>query len=115
MRKEIDGFLEHVVVDQGTASAELVFPATFTGFKGHFPEQPVLPGVCQITLAMVMADRIRGCRTQLSAVTNAKFVSMVVPEQPLEIACVLSGDKLTANLTSAGKRVAQFKLRIEDA
>jgi 3-hydroxyacyl-[acyl-carrier-protein] dehydratase len=115
MRKEIDGILKNFVVADGTASAELIFSSTFTGFKGHFPEQPVLPGVCQMTLALVMADRMRGRRTQLAAVTNAKFLSVVVPDQPVEISCVLKEDKLTASLTSKGERVAQFKLRIQDA
>lgn len=115
MRKEIDGFLKNVVTGEGTASAELIFPPSFTGFKGHFPEQPVLPGVCQITLALVLADRMRGQRTQLVAVTNAKFVAVVIPDQPLTISCVLKEEKLSAELTSNGERVAQFKLRVEDA
>lgn len=115
MRKEIDGFLNNYAGEGETASAELVFPTTFTGFHGHFPDQPILPGVCQITLALVMADRMLGRRTKMAAVTNAKFVAVVTPDQLLEIACTLKDDKLTANLTSNGERVAQFKLRIEHA
>lgn len=115
MRKEINGFLRNFSAEGDAATAELAFPPEFTGFQGHFPEQPILPGVCQMTLALVMADRMQGRRTKMAAVTNAKFVAVVMPDQPLEISCTLTDGKLTANLTSKGERVGQFKLRIEDA
>ncbi|MDH3982160.1 MAG: hypothetical protein OES84_04585 [Kiritimatiellaceae bacterium] len=115
MRKEIDGFLNNYAAEGDSATAELVFPATFTGFKGHFPNQPILPGVCQMTLALVMADRMCGQRMNMSGITNAKFVAMVQPDQPVEIKCTLKDGKLGASLTSSGERVAEFKLKVEDA
>ncbi|VGO12040.1 hypothetical protein PDESU_00589 [Pontiella desulfatans] len=115
MRKEIDALLKNFVSDGDAASAELAFPAGFSGFQGHFPEQPVLPGVCQLTLAMVMADRMCGKRMKMGAATNAKFVAMVVPDQPLEIKCTLADGTLSASLTSKGERVGQFKLKVEHA
>jgi 3-hydroxyacyl-[acyl-carrier-protein] dehydratase len=115
MRREINRFLKNYAAEGNMATAELSFPSEFSGFQGHFPEQPILPGVCQMTLALVMADRMLGRRTKMTAVTNAKFVSVVTPDQPLEITCSLKDDKLTANLTSNSERVGQFKLRIEHA
>jgi hypothetical protein len=48
-------------------------------------------------------------------VVNAKFVAMVLPNQPLRIECHLVGDILKAKLLSGGERVAEFKLRIGNA
>ena len=115
MRQEIDGFLKNFSVDGDTATAELLFPETFSGFQGHFPAQPILPGVCQMMLVMVMADRMYDRRMEMSAVTNAKFVSVVQPDQPIEIKCTLKDGRLGASLTSTGARVAEFKLKVEDA
>jgi 3-hydroxyacyl-[acyl-carrier-protein] dehydratase len=115
MRKEIGSYLEDFVTEGDVASAGVLFPESFSGFQGHFPDQPVLPGVCQIALAMVMAERMRGTRQRLAEVVNAKFVAMVLPNQPLRIECHLVGDILKAKLLSGGERVAEFKLRVEDA
>ena len=115
MRREIDGYLEGFASEGDTAEAEITFGEGFSGFKGHFPEQPILPGVCQIALAMVMADRMRGTRQSLSQVVNAKFVSMVEPGQRLRVQCTLTDGLLRAKLHSGENRVAEFKLKVEDA
>ncbi len=115
MKKEIDGYLEDFSVEGDVASAGILFPECFSGFQGHFPDQPVLPGVCQIALTMVMAGRMCGSCQRLTEVVNAKFVAMVLPNQPLRIECRLDGEILKAKLLSEGERVAEFKLRVEDA
>jgi len=115
MRREIDGYLEGFVSEGDTAEAEITFENEFSGFSGHFPSQPVLPGVCQISLAMVMAERMRGTCQVLSEVVNAKFVSMVQPGQRLHVQCSLADGLLRAKLLSGETRVAEFKLRVEDA
>ncbi|MEN7972733.1 MAG: hypothetical protein ABFR47_02740 [Verrucomicrobiota bacterium] len=115
MRQEIDGYLEGFACEGDVATAEIAFGKDFSGFKGHFPEQPVLPGVCQIALAMAMAERMRGRRQSLAEVVNAKFVSMVEPEQRLQVECNLADGMLRVKLLSDDTRVAEFKLRVEDA
>ena len=115
MKKEIDGYLKNYATEGDTATAEILFPATFTGFRGHFPGQPVLPGVCQISVALAMAERLRGKRQVLAEIVNAKFVAMVVPDQLLQVRGTLVDGLLRAGITSGGERVAEFKLRVEDA
>jgi 3-hydroxymyristoyl/3-hydroxydecanoyl-(acyl carrier protein) dehydratase len=115
MRREIESYLEGFASEGDTAEAGIAFDEGFSGFKGHFPEQPILPGVCQIALAMVMAERMRGTRQVLTEVVNAKFVSMVRPGQRLQVECALADGLLRAKLHSGETRVAEFKLRVEDA
>lgn len=115
MRREIDSCLEDFVATDGKATATIVFDEGFSGFKGHFPEQPILPGVCQIALVLTMAERMRGVRQSLIEVVNAKFVSMVKPGQQLTVECSLTDGLLRAKLQSEGSRVAEFRLKVEDA
>ncbi|RKX42321.1 MAG: hypothetical protein DRP64_10065, partial [Verrucomicrobia bacterium] len=61
------------------------------------------------------AERLRGKRQVLGEVVNAKFVSMVVPDQLLLVQGTLVDGLLRAGITSGGERVAEFKLRVEDA
>ena len=115
MKKEIDGYLRNFVVEGDVATAEISFPSSFSGFQGHFPEQPVLPGVCQIGAAVALAGRMRGTRQVLAEIINAKFVAMVVPDQLLQLRGTLADGLLRVGITSGGERVAEFKLRVENA
>ncbi|MEA2069053.1 MAG: hypothetical protein U9P12_07625 [Verrucomicrobiota bacterium] len=115
MKKEIDGYLKNFTAGDDAATVEVSFPSSFSGFQGHFPEQPVLPGVCQIGAAVALAGRMCGTRQVLSEIINAKFVAMVVPDQLLLVRGTLADGLLRAGITSNGERVAEFKLRVEDA
>jgi len=115
VKKEIDELLKDFAVEGDAATVEVSFPANFSGFQGHFPGQPVLPGVCQIGAAVALAGRMCGTRQVLSEIVNAKFVAMVVPDQLLLVQGTLVDGLLRAGITSGGERVAEFKLRVEDA
>ncbi len=115
MKKEIDGCLKIFTAGDDAATVEVSFPECFTGFQGHFPEQPVLPGVCQIGAAVALAGRMRGTPQVLSEIINAKFVAMVVPDQLLQVRGTLVDGLLRASISSCGERVAEFKLRVENA
>ncbi len=115
MKKEINEWLKDFAVEGDAATVEISFPPSFSGFKGHFPQQPVLPGVCQIGLAVVLAGRMRETPQVLSEIINAKFVAMVVPDQLLQVRGTLIESLLRVSIMSDGERVAEFKLRVKDA
>ncbi len=115
MKTEIDEQLKNFAGDGTEATAEISFPETFIGFRGHFPEQPILPGVCQIGIALAMAEQMRKKPQTLIEVVKAKFVSVVMPEQLLTVQCRLADDLLRATISSSEERVAELKLRITDA
>ncbi|OGV41896.1 MAG: hypothetical protein A2X46_17740 [Lentisphaerae bacterium GWF2_57_35] len=72
----------------GSPSADFVFPGAFTGFSGHFPGQPVLPGVCFIEAAVALLEAWHGREATVRQVSNAKFSRMVLPDQPVALRCV---------------------------
>lgn len=84
----IDVFSEKVPVrdadGDGKYRVSMRFDETFTGFKGHFPGRPVLPGVCQILAFSVFACNASGLKLALREITKAKFLSVV---EPGETAC----------------------------
>jgi 3-hydroxyacyl-[acyl-carrier-protein] dehydratase len=48
-------------------------------FKGHFPGQPVLPGVCTLEIIKDCISSIRGNKVILSGISQCKFTGMVDP------------------------------------
>lgn len=48
-------------------------------FKGHFPGQPVVPGVCMIQLVMEVLETALGKRLQLLRSDNIKFLHFIDP------------------------------------
>lgn len=94
------------------------FDAGFIGFKGHFPDRPVLPGVCQILAISVFAGRAIGRNLRLGEIAKAKFLSVIEPGETVEFSFTLSdigGTVCLCGQTSVeGKgMVGKFKLVLE--
>jgi 3-hydroxyacyl-[acyl-carrier-protein] dehydratase len=49
-------------------------------FQGHFPGNPVLPGVVQIRILNDVVNTVLGQDLVMSNASNIKFINMVVPE-----------------------------------
>lgn len=54
-------------------------------FEGHFPEQPVVPGVCMLQMVKdIVADKAQR-NIQLQSLANVKFINVVIPQQHSEL------------------------------
>lgn len=62
----------------------LFVPATLGWFQGHFPVQPLLPGVAQLDWVMAFGAELAPDR-RFSAIENVKFQRPVLPESLLEL------------------------------
>lgn len=49
-------------------------------FKGHFPGQPVVPGVMMVEIIKQCTERITRTGLILKTASNIKFLSVMVPE-----------------------------------
>jgi 3-hydroxyacyl-[acyl-carrier-protein] dehydratase len=76
--------------ESGEVSATFLFAPEFSGFRGHFPERPVLPGVCQIQCAMAVLRRWSGRSLSLSAVKRAKFLAPVGPGDEMVVTATVA-------------------------
>jgi hypothetical protein len=62
-------------------SADFVFDAEASYFQGHFPGQPVLPGVVAVGMAHHFAEYFAHCPLRLCAVKKIKFTRIIRPAQ----------------------------------
>ncbi len=115
MRMEIKACMGEVSRNGDSIAAEFVFPCSFKGFKGHFPDKPVLPGVCMVQVALVLVDELTNRKCRLQRIGNAKFLSVVEPEQAVQVECSVQGNAVRASFMSGETRIATLKLAVADA
>lgn len=78
--------------DESHALLTLDVPAELIWFRGHFPDQPVLPGVIQLHWAALVASACFDLATTPREVKRLKFKSVVSPPTTLTLAVSLSND-----------------------
>jgi 3-hydroxyacyl-[acyl-carrier-protein] dehydratase len=66
-----------------TFTSEFVVPADHAALAGHFPGQPVVPGVVLLD-AVLAAIRTRASFV-LQAIPGAKFLAPVLPDERIEL------------------------------
>lgn len=48
-------------------------------YNGHFPEQPVVPGVMQLQIIKELVEKAKNSEFLLSDISAAKFLKMIIP------------------------------------
>ncbi|MCW1876824.1 hypothetical protein OMR58_20460 [Erwinia sp. INIA-01] len=61
-----------------------ILTTDFSGFRGHFPDNPLLPGIVQIMLARYTAAA--GKSAQLAGVKRCKFLHPIKPGETVSVA-----------------------------
>ena len=54
-------------------------------YEGHFPGQPVVPGVCTLTIIRECIGKILSKAVSFATIKECKYVSALIPEQGLKI------------------------------
>ena len=67
--------------DGDTINAQVAVDPTHKIFDGHFPGQPVLPGVCTVEILKELVGEVQGRKMKLSDANNMKFLSLVDPSK----------------------------------
>jgi len=49
-------------------------------FKGHFPGNPILPGVCMIQMIKDVFSDAKDIKAHLTTIHQVKFLELIVPE-----------------------------------
>lgn len=93
------------------------FSEDFAGFDGHFPQQKVLPGACQIQCVVTALERHYGRRARLRTVSYAKFMSQIIPGETvscrLECRADDTGSLVCKALFSKGEeKCSELKLAV---
>lgn len=88
MKRAGDLALRVVASSATGAEASVLLDPAFTGFAGHFPGAPVLPGMCHVDLALRAASQALGSPLELVAVERARFTTKALPGEELRIRLV---------------------------
>jgi len=60
-------------------SVQVELKSTHEIFQGHFPGNPVLPGVCQVEMVRELAEEITGRKLLLSQAGQVKYLNLINP------------------------------------
>ena len=82
--------MEYIVTDFSAAppvvvTAECAVLADSPWFSGHFPGNPILPGVAQLEMVMAALARVSGKNLYVARLGRVKFKSVVCPGENLRI------------------------------
>ena len=80
-------------------------------FKGHFPGNPVMPGVCMIQIIKELTEEATGKNLFLSVSSNIKFMAIINPEKNPDLQLVIdiaeeNGEVKVKNTTTFEETVA---------
>lgn len=101
LRKAIDCLYR----DNASLTARVTLAEGMSVFEGHFPTQPILPGVVQLNLVKMLAEDWAGRRLRLVSVPQMKFT---VPVRPGDTVAVTLSPVETPKGLSVG-----FSLELE--
>ena len=85
--------------------AELHINSNHKIFEGHFPNQPVVPGVCMMQMVKEILEQVIGKETNLTQAADMKFLAVI---NPLENNLLHASIKYTADETGAINIVASL-------
>lgn len=54
-------------------------------FKGHFPGNPIMPGVCMIQIIKELTEKITESTLMIQTLSNVKFMALINPEKNPEL------------------------------
>lgn len=108
-------YIKIVEQDNGKIDAVLEINAGHKIFDGHFPGQPVVPGVCMLQMVKEILESALGEQTRLANAGQLKFLTVINPTENnlihAEIKYSLTDDgkmKVSASLLNEG--VVYFKM-----
>jgi 3-hydroxyacyl-[acyl-carrier-protein] dehydratase len=116
VRKSIRNF--KFLEQDNTAEAYFSFSPDFIGFKGHFSDNPVLPGICIIKALLVKLMIWQEKIVNLKEMGSVKFFLPVKPNDLLLFHSKLTLDKnedcyiVTSKVTCENEKIAQMRLRV---
>ena len=93
-------------------TCRLVFNADHSIFKGHFPGQPVVPGVCMMEIVKELLQYKINKPLRLGKADNVKFLQLIVPgiEPGIKITWKENENGYSVNAIFKTETASHFKL-----
>ncbi len=71
--------IQCLYAEQSSITADIEINEKHKIFKGHFPGQPVVPGVCMMQIIKEILEEGLDITTKLSKASDLKFLSVINP------------------------------------
>jgi len=117
LKKEIQSNMSGLRDNGKELTARFCFSPEFIGFQGHFPDKPILPGVCKIQAILCMLEETTRKTPQLKEIVSAKFFTPVTCNE--EIICTVrrvsensEEIRVSALITNKDKKIAEIQLKV---
>ncbi len=72
-------------------------------FSGHFPGQPVLPGVCMLEMIQEILEEFLQQKFRISKAPLIKFLSMIIPDKDPDFTIELQYEMVNGIIQARGK------------
>lgn len=79
-------------------------------YGGHFPGNPITPGVCLLQIAVELCEDLTGHKCQLIGCRNIKYIQIISPKDYLQIRYVIN-----TSVTADGNLNVKLSVRSGDA
>tara|TARA_B110000093_G_scaffold81589_2_gene88450 strand:- start:884 stop:1255 length:372 start_codon:yes stop_codon:yes gene_type:complete len=81
MSNSLEGLyiLDDLVIADTIATAKITINKDHIVFKGHFPDNPVMPGVCMIQIIKEITEKIVNKTLFMQSASNIKFMAIINP------------------------------------
>jgi 3-hydroxyacyl-[acyl-carrier-protein] dehydratase len=93
--------------EPATYRCVLRIAAEHPALPGHFPGRPIVPGVVLLDCVLNEADAWLGSTVHVTGLRQAKFTSMLLPEQAAELELQLLAGELRFVIARASQPIAQ--------
>ena len=116
LREAIKKRMEKFECAEESVAASFSFDKDFIGFKGHFENRPILPGICKVQAVLLMLEEKYKKTIILLEMENVKFFHPVTCGEKLEFICndpLLGREKLIKCLVRQNNtKIADIQLKI---
>jgi len=97
--------------ENGSFTANIHLNKDHNIFKGHFPGNPVTPGVCMMQIVKELTEEFTGSKLFLKTASNVKFMAIINPFETPDLKLQLDiteneEDVKVKNITSFGETIA---------
>ena len=106
-------FNDHLLNDkEGKMSASVTTTGSSPWFSGHFPDDPILPGIAQLKMVVDLIATSRQGVSHLTGLSRVKFRKIVRPGELLDIQVTCTGreDQFIFRITSGDEEVCSGRM-----
>ena len=120
LRLDIRKYIEEIqVIDLDRLKCHCQFSPDFLGFQGHFPEQPIFPGVGMVEISTLLAEELTAHPIKLSQIEKIKFMKVILSDMPISISIQIfpkdpDGPKIHSEITGKEGKIATFILKYKN-